>query len=166
MFNRLLVCRFCDKHHALNSCQDAGWKQGMQHAVLTWKSIVYFWPAGSEMASCPGMILRRRRAERGALQLASPEVKFTIDTETHDPLDVGMYQVQKAKQTMVDESYRLWAITQLLCCCCRRRKLQALILKADLNSLKYLKMGRSKRPAKRWRKDDVARRHALLFGSL
>ena len=39
-------------------------------------------------------ILRRRRAEAGALQLASPEVKFEIDTETHDPLDVGMYQVQ------------------------------------------------------------------------
>ena len=42
---------------------------------------------------CCTQILRRRRAERGALQLASPEVKFTIDTETHDPLDVGMYQV-------------------------------------------------------------------------
>lgn len=27
------------------------------------------------------------------MQLASPEVKFEIDTETHDPLDVGMYQV-------------------------------------------------------------------------
>ncbi len=39
-------------------------------------------------------ILRRRRAEAGALQLASPEVKFEIDTETHDPLDVGMYQAR------------------------------------------------------------------------
>ena len=38
-------------------------------------------------------ILRRRRRDRGALSLASPEVKFKIDTETHDPLDVGMYQV-------------------------------------------------------------------------
>ena len=38
-------------------------------------------------------VLRRQRAERGALTLASPEVKFEIDTETHDPLDVGMYQV-------------------------------------------------------------------------
>lgn len=37
-------------------------------------------------------VLRRRRAEAGALQLASPEVRFEIDTETHDPLDVGMYQ--------------------------------------------------------------------------
>jgi exosome complex exonuclease DIS3/RRP44 len=41
--------------------------------------------------------LRRQRAERGALQLASPEVKFTIDTETQDPLDVGMYQVRMGK---------------------------------------------------------------------
>ena len=38
-------------------------------------------------------ILRQRRTDRGALSLASPEVKFKIDTETHDPLDVGMYQV-------------------------------------------------------------------------
>jgi exosome complex exonuclease DIS3/RRP44 len=46
--------------------------------------------------------LRRRRTERGALSLASPEVKFEIDTETHDPLDVGMYQVREANQ-MVEE---------------------------------------------------------------
>ena len=38
-------------------------------------------------------ILRKRRADRGALSLASPEVKFEIDTETHDPTDVGIYQV-------------------------------------------------------------------------
>ena len=42
-------------------------------------------------------MLRRQRTERGALQLASPEVRFEIDTETHDPLDVGMYQVRAAK---------------------------------------------------------------------
>lgn len=47
-------------------------------------------------------ILRKRRSDRGALQLASPEVKFSIDTETHDPLDVGMYQVREANQ-MVEE---------------------------------------------------------------
>jgi len=47
-------------------------------------------------------ILRRRRTERGALSLASPEVKFEIDTETHDPLDVGMYQVRETNQ-MVEE---------------------------------------------------------------
>lgn len=47
-------------------------------------------------------IMRLRRIERGALTLASPEVKFEIDTETHDPLDVGMYQVREANQ-MVEE---------------------------------------------------------------
>lgn len=35
--------------------------------------------------------MRQRRTERGALTLASPEVKFEIDTETHNPLDVGEY---------------------------------------------------------------------------
>lgn len=38
--------------------------------------------------------LRRRRASAGALTLASPEVKFTLDSETLDPLDVGMYQAR------------------------------------------------------------------------
>lgn len=46
-------------------------------------------------------VLRRQRTERGALQLASPEVKFEIDTETHDPLDVGMYQVRAPESCMV-----------------------------------------------------------------
>lgn len=35
-------------------------------------------------------IMRLRRIQRGALTLASAEVKFQIDTETHDPLDIGM----------------------------------------------------------------------------
>jgi len=47
-------------------------------------------------------ILRQKRTDRGALSLASPEVKFEIDTETHDPLDVGMYQVRETNQ-MVEE---------------------------------------------------------------
>lgn len=34
--------------------------------------------------------MRQRRIERGALTLASAEVKFQIDTETHDPLDIGV----------------------------------------------------------------------------
>lgn len=55
-------------------------------------------------------ILRQRRADNGALQLASPEVKFEIDTETHDPLDVGMYQVREANQ-MVEEMMLLANIT-------------------------------------------------------
>ncbi|XP_077231136.1 ribonuclease II family protein [Tasmannia lanceolata] len=47
-------------------------------------------------------IMRLRRIERGALTLASAEVKFQIDTETHDPLDIGMYQIQEANQ-MIEE---------------------------------------------------------------
>jgi exosome complex exonuclease DIS3/RRP44 len=38
-------------------------------------------------------LLRERRCAAGALQLASPEVKFKTDTETQNPLDVAMYQV-------------------------------------------------------------------------
>lgn len=34
--------------------------------------------------------MRQRRCDRGALTLASAEVKFEIDSETHDPLDIGM----------------------------------------------------------------------------
>lgn len=47
-------------------------------------------------------IMRQRRIQRGALTLASAEVKFQIDTETHDPLDIGMYQIREANQ-MVEE---------------------------------------------------------------
>lgn len=38
-------------------------------------------------------VLRARRTANGALQLASPEVKFKLDSDTLNPLDVGMYQV-------------------------------------------------------------------------
>ncbi|CAL5335514.1 unnamed protein product [Camellia sinensis] len=35
-------------------------------------------------------VMRQRRIDRGALTLASAEVKFQIDTETHDPLDIDV----------------------------------------------------------------------------
>ena len=41
--------------------------------------------------------LRRRRMEEGALVLASPEVKFQLDTETHDPTDVGVYEIREVR---------------------------------------------------------------------
>ncbi|GMH41507.1 hypothetical protein BSKO_09417 [Bryopsis sp. KO-2023] len=47
-------------------------------------------------------LLRSRRVENGALELASAEVKFQLDTETHDPLDVGMYQTRDTNR-MVEE---------------------------------------------------------------
>ena len=46
--------------------------------------------------------LRARRVEAGALTLASPEVRFELDKETSDPLDVGMYVTREANQ-MVEE---------------------------------------------------------------
>lgn len=52
--------------------------------------------------NCLAKKMRLRRIERGALTLASAEVKFQIDTETHDPLDIGMYQIREANQ-MVEE---------------------------------------------------------------
>ncbi|XP_047310159.1 exosome complex exonuclease RRP44 homolog A [Impatiens glandulifera] len=46
--------------------------------------------------------MRKRRIDRGALTLASAEVKFKLDTKSFDPLDIGMYQIQEANQ-MVEE---------------------------------------------------------------
>ncbi|XP_055345726.1 exosome complex exonuclease RRP44-like [Paramacrobiotus metropolitanus] len=47
-------------------------------------------------------IMRTRRKDNGALFLASPEVRFNIDSETHDPIDV---QTKELKETnfMVEE---------------------------------------------------------------
>ncbi|KAL0928339.1 hypothetical protein M5K25_000214 [Dendrobium thyrsiflorum] len=47
-------------------------------------------------------LMRQRRIERGALTFDSIEVKFQMDTETHDPLDIGIYQIREADQ-MIEE---------------------------------------------------------------
>ncbi|XP_043726094.1 exosome complex exonuclease RRP44 homolog A [Telopea speciosissima] len=61
-------------------------------------------PLTTDLRNMNGLakIMRLRRIERGAITLASAEVKFQIDTETHDPLDIGMYQIREANQ-MVEE---------------------------------------------------------------
>lgn len=46
--------------------------------------------------------MRLKRIERGALTLASAEVKFQIDTETHDPLDIGRLFIDGLVQWPVD----------------------------------------------------------------
>jgi len=46
--------------------------------------------------------LKANRVAAGALSLASPEVRFVLDTETSDPTDVGMYQHREAN-SMVEE---------------------------------------------------------------
>ncbi|KAG7467108.1 hypothetical protein MATL_G00149770 [Megalops atlanticus] len=47
-------------------------------------------------------ILKKKRIEKGALTLSSPEVRFHIDSETHDPIDL---QTKELKETnsMVEE---------------------------------------------------------------
>lgn len=37
--------------------------------------------------------LKQRRVESGALTLASTQVKFTFDDETHNPVDVQFYKM-------------------------------------------------------------------------
>ncbi|XP_012533030.1 exosome complex exonuclease RRP44 [Monomorium pharaonis] len=46
--------------------------------------------------------LKKRRLENGALTLASPEIRFQVDSETHDPIDV---EAKKLRETnsMVEE---------------------------------------------------------------
>jgi len=46
--------------------------------------------------------LRKRRMDNGALTLASPEVRFEMDQQSSDPLDVGMYVTRETNQ-MVEE---------------------------------------------------------------
>ena len=43
--------------------------------------------------------LRACRIAAGGFMLASAEVKFKIDTETHDRMDVGIYQVRSPKKS-------------------------------------------------------------------
>jgi len=46
--------------------------------------------------------LKAERVKNGALNLASPEVKFHLDTETNNPLDVGVYELKEAN-SLVEE---------------------------------------------------------------
>jgi exosome complex exonuclease DIS3/RRP44 len=55
-------------------------------------------------------ILRRKRIEMGALTLASPEVRFKLDAETHNPTDVCMYALKEAN-ALVEEWMLLANIT-------------------------------------------------------
>ncbi|GAA6067243.1 exosome complex exonuclease RRP44, partial [Tachysurus ichikawai] len=47
-------------------------------------------------------ILKARRIEKGALTLSSPEVRFHIDSETHDPIDLQTKEL-KDTNSMVEE---------------------------------------------------------------
>lgn len=47
-------------------------------------------------------IMKQRRIERGALVLASPEIRFQVDNETHEPLDVETKKIRDTN-SMVEE---------------------------------------------------------------
>ncbi|KAH0470676.1 hypothetical protein IEQ34_000399 [Dendrobium chrysotoxum] len=47
-------------------------------------------------------LMRQRRIERGALTFDSTEVKFLMDTETNDPLDIGIYPIRETDH-MIEE---------------------------------------------------------------
>ena len=47
-------------------------------------------------------ILKQRRIDTGALTLASPEVRFSLETETNNPVDVELKEM-KAANSMVEE---------------------------------------------------------------
>ncbi|KAG8517535.1 Exosome complex exonuclease RRP44, partial [Galemys pyrenaicus] len=47
-------------------------------------------------------ILKKRRIEKGALTLSSPEVRFHIDSETHDPIDLQTKELRETN-SMVEE---------------------------------------------------------------
>ncbi|XP_039289290.1 exosome complex exonuclease RRP44 [Nilaparvata lugens] len=47
-------------------------------------------------------ILKKRRLDNGALVLASPEIRFNVDSETHDPIDVKVKEILETN-SMVEE---------------------------------------------------------------
>ncbi len=47
-------------------------------------------------------ILKQRRIEKGALTLASPEVRFEVDSETHDPIDLQCKELRETN-SLVEE---------------------------------------------------------------
>uniref|UniRef100_A0A6N2M0I4 RNB domain-containing protein n=1 Tax=Salix viminalis TaxID=40686 RepID=A0A6N2M0I4_SALVM len=62
-------------------------------------------PLTKDLRNMNALAKAEARIQRGALTLASAEVKFQIDTEKHDPLDIGMLPKQKIREAnqMVEE---------------------------------------------------------------
>ncbi|XP_061397184.1 exosome complex exonuclease RRP44 [Musca vetustissima] len=55
-------------------------------------------------------ILKKRRMDNGALVLASPEIRFQVDSETHEPLEVEAKQLRDTN-SMVEEFMLLANVT-------------------------------------------------------
>eukprot|EP00041_Stephanoeca_diplocostata_P024528 m.624316 g.624316 ORF g.624316 m.624316 type:complete len:211 (-) comp22545_c0_seq79:2021-2653(-) len=54
--------------------------------------------------------LKKKRLDRGALMLASPEVRFNMESETHDPVDVEVKQAMDT-HSLVEEFMLLANVT-------------------------------------------------------
>uniref|UniRef100_A0A7S2W718 Ribosomal RNA-processing protein 44 n=1 Tax=Mucochytrium quahogii TaxID=96639 RepID=A0A7S2W718_9STRA len=67
-------------------------------------------PNSVRMLNKVAKVLRQRRIDAGALTLASPEVRFKLDNDSHDPTDVEMYQ-HKETNALVEEFMLLANIT-------------------------------------------------------
>lgn len=67
-------------------------------------------PDNVRMLNRIARVLRQRRIDAGALSLASQEVRFKLDNDSHDPTDVEMYQ-QKEANALVEEFMLLANIT-------------------------------------------------------
>jgi len=63
---------------------------------------------------------RAKRMAAGALTLASPEVRFVLDQQTQNPLDVAMYDL-KETNALVEEFMLLANITVSSCTCVREQ---------------------------------------------
>lgn len=55
-------------------------------------------------------ILKKRRIDSGALVLASPEIRFQVDSETHDPIEVEAKKIRDTN-SMVEEFMLLANVT-------------------------------------------------------
>lgn len=57
---------------------------------------------GLRRLNCLAKILKKKRMENGALVLASPEIRFQVDNETHDPIEVEAKKIRETN-SMVEE---------------------------------------------------------------
>ncbi|GBG24612.1 Exosome complex exonuclease DIS3 [Hondaea fermentalgiana] len=83
---------------------------GEAQAWLDDPSAVGDLPENVRMLNRIARVLRQRRIDAGALSLASQEVRFKLDNDSHDPTDVEMYQ-QKEANSLVEEFMLLANIT-------------------------------------------------------
>ena len=98
------------RFHKSVICSKAAMSYGEAQAWLEDPSEQSELAQGVRMLNKVAKVLRQRRNDNGALVLASPEVRFKIDQESHDPTDVEMYE-QKDANALVEEFMLLANIT-------------------------------------------------------